>query len=88
MMRTTLTIEDNIDRELKQIVKTTNKTYKQVVNETLRRGLATPAYSKRKYKLKPSALGEPNPIYDLSKSLQLADQLEDEEILRKLHLRK
>lgn len=87
-MRTTLTIDDRIDRELRGIVKRTNKPYKQVVNETLQRGLATPVYSKRKYKLKPSSLGEPNPNYDLSKSLQLADQLEDEELLRKLNLRK
>lgn len=87
-MRTTLTIDDRIDKELKDIVKRTDKSYKQVVNETLRRGLAAPVYSKRKYKLKPSSLGEPSPDYDLSKSLQLADQLEDEEIVRKLNLRK
>lgn len=87
-MRTTLTIDDAIDRELKRIVKQTDKSYKQVVNETLRNGLAAPAYSKRKYKLKPSSLGEPSPQYDLTKSLQLADQLEDEELVRKLNLRK
>ena len=87
-MRTTLTIDDRVDKELKEIAKRTNKTFKQVVNETLQRGLATPVYSKQKYSLKPSALGEPNPNYDISKSLQLSDQLEDEEILRKLNLRK
>jgi hypothetical protein len=87
-MRTTLTIDDRIDLELKEIVKRTNKSYKQVINETLQRGLAAPVYSKKKYKLKPSSLGEPNPLYDLSKSLQLADKLEDEEIVRKLNLRK
>ena len=87
-MRTTLTIDDAIDRELKRIVKQTDKSYKQVVNETLRNGLAVPSYPKRKYRLKPSALGEPSPQYDLTKSLQLADQLEDEELVRKLNLRK
>ena len=87
-MRTTLTIDDRVDKELKEIAKRTNKSYKQVVNETLHRGLAAPSYSKRKYRLKPSSLGEPDPIYDLSKSLQLADQIEDEELVRKLNLRK
>jgi|TARA_B110000263_G_C15288558_1_gene502099 hypothetical protein len=87
-MRTTLTIDDAIDGELKRIVKQTDKSYKQVVNETLRKGLVAPAYPKRKYRLKPSALGEPSPQYDQTKSLQLADQLEDEELVRKLNLRK
>ena len=50
-MRTTLTIDDSIDRKLKAAVKRTGKTYKQVVNETLQRGLVAPAYPKRKYHL-------------------------------------
>ena len=87
-MRTTLMIDDRVDKELREIAKRTNKSYKQVVNETLHRGLAAPRYPKRKYRLKPSSLGEPAPIYDLSKSLQLADQIEDEELVRKLNLRK
>ena len=87
-MRTTLTIDDSVDRKLKAIVKRTGKTYKQVVNETLQRGLAAPAHAKRKYQLEPSSLGEPDPSYDLTKSLTLADQIEDDEIVRKLKLRK
>lgn len=87
-MRTTLTIDDSVDRKLKAIVKRTGKTYKQVVNETLQRGLAAPTYAKRRYQLEPSSLGEPDPSYDLIKSLKLADQLEDDEIIRKLKLRK
>ena len=87
-MRTTLTIDDSVDRKLKKIVRRTGKTYKQVVNETLKRGLSAPEYTRCEYRLKPSALGEPQPGYDLTKSLQLADQLEDDEILRKLKHRK
>ncbi|MDA0791953.1 MAG: DUF2191 domain-containing protein [Proteobacteria bacterium] len=87
-MRTTLTIDDALDRQLKDIARQTDKSYKQVINETLRKGLAVPAYPTKKYKLKPSSLGEPDPRYDLSKSLQLADQIEDEELVLKLNLRK
>jgi len=87
-MRTTLTIEDSTDRKLKQIARKTGKSYKQVVNETLQRGLAAPEYPKREYRLEPSSLGEPQAGYDLTKSLQLADQLEDEELLRKMKQRK
>ena len=85
-MRTTLTIEDRLDKALKKIARDSNKSYKQVVNETLQRGLNTPEDAKQKYKLKPSSLGVAN--YDLTKSLELADRLEDDELVRKLNLRK
>ena len=42
----------------------------------------------RPYRLKPVALGEVAGRYDLDKALQLADHLEDEELARKLLLRK
>jgi len=84
-MRTTLTIEDSVDKKLKKIASQSGKTYKEVVNETLKKGLAAPKLSKR---LKACSLGEVNPEYDLVKSLQVADQLEDDEIVRKLRLRK
>ena len=38
-MRTTLTIEDSIDRKLKALARKNGKSYKQVVNETLKHGL-------------------------------------------------
>ena len=87
-MRTTLTIDDSIDRKLKQLAMESGRSYKHVVNEMLRRGLSVNEYPKQKYRLKPSSLGEPSPGYDLTKSLQLADQLEDDELLRKLKQRK
>ncbi len=87
-MRTTLTIEDSVDKKLKKIVSQSGKTYKEVVNETLKKGLTAPKHSRRRYTLKACSLGEVNPDYDLVKSLQIADQLEDDEIVRKLKLRK
>jgi len=89
-MRTTLTIDDKIAEQLKEIAHRSGIPYKQVVNETLRAGLAsrkTPVKS-RPYKLKPASLGEPLPGYNLDKALSLADHLEDSEIARKLELRK
>jgi hypothetical protein len=61
-MRTTLTI-GSIAATLKKASQRTGKSFKEVVNETLRVGLA-------------------------AKGLQLADALKDEEIFRKLKLRK
>ena len=89
-MRTTLTIEDRIAKELKNIAHKTGKSYKQVVNETLQAGLSPQGVREktRRYKLKPASLGEVSPGHDLDKALALADQLEDAETAKKLASRK
>ncbi len=83
---TTLTIDDSTAKKLKQIAHETGKSYKQVVNETLRRGLAAATVKEpaAAYKLKPSSLGGLAGDYNLDKALALADHLEDEEITVKL----
>jgi hypothetical protein len=89
-MRTTLTIEDSIGRDLKRIAFETGRSFKQVVNDTLRRGLEArvSAPEPRRFRLKPVSLGGPRPGVNLEKALQLAEVLEDQEISRKLELRK
>src|SRR3546814_10897768 len=59
----------------------TGKSFKDVVNETLRAGLtANQALPKPKpYKVKPVSMGGPQPGINLDKALQLAGELEDEE---------
>ena len=42
----------------------------------------------RAYRIQPVAMGEVTRPYDLDKALQLADHLEDEELVRKLLMRK
>ena len=89
-MRTTLTIEDEIARRLKEIAYQTGRTFKSVVNDSLRAGIAgnrnVPA--PKPYRLKPAPMGEVVGPYNLDKALLLADRIEDEEIARKLQLRK
>lgn len=89
-MRSTLTIDDKIAEQLKEIAHQSGQTYKQVVNDTLRAGLASRKVRAKSqpYKLKPASLGEPQAGYDLTKALELADHLEDSEIARKLEQRK
>jgi hypothetical protein len=89
-MRTTLTIDDRIAKALKAIAHRSGKPFKRVVNETLQAGLAAgqaPAKA-RPYRIKPVSLGGVLPGIDLTKALRLADALEDDEIARKLELRK
>lgn len=89
-MRTTLTIDDRIAKALKALAHRSGKPFKRVVNETLQAGLdAREAPAKvRPYRVKPVSLGGVMPGIDLTKALRLADALEDDEIARKLELRK
>ena len=89
-MRTTLTIDDELVRTLKERAYRSGKSFKDVVNETLRAGLTGKMVlpEARRYKVRPSSLGGVMPGIDLKKALQVADALEDEEIARKLELRK
>ena len=89
-MRMTLTIDERLARDLKEIARRTGKPFEQVVSETLRAGLrrARAPRRARRYRLKPSALGQPLPGIDLDKVLRLADALEDVEIARKIERRK
>jgi hypothetical protein len=88
-MRTTLTIDDRIAKALKALAHRSGKPFKQVVNETLQAGLAArEAPAARPYRVAPVSLGGVVPGIDLNKALRLADALEDDEIARKLELRK
>lgn len=89
-MRTTLTIEDRIARDLKEIAHRSGKPFKIVVNETLRAGLAAKqqAPKVKRYRLRTVSLGGVRNGVNLDKALSLADSLEDEELMRKMELRK
>jgi hypothetical protein len=88
-MRTTLTIDDQVARALKELAHQSGKPLKQVVNETLRAGLsAARARRSRPYKVKPAALGGMTPGINLDKALALADAIEDQELATKMRLRK
>ncbi len=88
-MRTTLTIDERIARDLKRLAHDSGKPFKQVVNEVLGDGLEAARTVRRRrqpYRLKAVSLGKPS--FDVNKALSLAATLEDEEIARKLELRK
>ena len=88
-MRTTLTIDDHLAADLKKAALESNKSFKELVNETLRAGLrAREKPPGKPYRLRPVSLGLQRTGVDLDKALRLVDALEDEEIARKLELRK
>ena len=79
-MRTTLTIDYQLATALKDVAHQSNKSFKEVVNETLRAGLEAKKTSgkARPYRLKPVSMGPVGSKFNLDKALQLADALEDE----------
>lgn len=83
-MRTTLTLDDDVANYLKEQSRLLNKPFKQVVNDTLRRGMSPAGPAKRpKFKVRPFSSGGFLPGVDPTKLNQLYDQLEVEEFLRK-----
>ena len=89
IMRTTLTIDDDLARELRKKAYKTGSPFKEVVNKAIRAGLEVMDKPRqiKPFKCKTYSLGYP-PSADLDHALNLADRLESEEIARKLSLRK
>jgi hypothetical protein len=85
-MRTTVTLEPDVDARLRQRARERNISFKEALNEALRAGLAS-SQAPRPFRQKTYRLGLRSGV-DLTKAAQLAAQLEDEETLRKLELRK
>ena len=83
-MRTTLTLADDLVKRLRDLAHERGTSFKQVVNDMLRRGLSTPASSTRPtrdFRVKPfrSAF---RPGVDPMKLNQLLDDLEVREFTR------
>lgn len=80
-MRTTLTLDDDIAHSLKEKARLLNKPFKQVVNDTLRRGMSpTIGETRAPYRVKPLRGGFA-PGVDPEKLNQLNDELEVEHFL-------
>ena len=88
-MRSTVRIDDDLMIELKTRAHADSVSLTRMLNRTLRTGLAQrkpDGQRTRRFKQKTVSMGRPK--VDLDKALALAARLEDEEIARKLALRK
>ena len=87
-MRTTLTIDDDLAVALHKLARDTGRPFKQVVNDALRAGLLPrPIASTEDLSYPTFSLGLRAGI-DLDRARHLATDMEDDEVLRKLELRK
>jgi hypothetical protein len=81
-MRTTLTLEDDLDSRLKKLARSTGKSFKEVVNSAIRKGLSlgdAPVGDQDPFRVVPKACGFRAGI-DPTKLNQLYDDLEIEDL--------
>ena len=77
-MRTTLTLEPDVARLIDDEVHRTRRPFKQVVNEALRRGLASPPARRTRPVVVEPHRAQLRPGLDPAALNRLADELEDD----------
>lgn len=80
-MRTTVTLDADTEQIIRRRMNERNQSFKQALNDAIRSGVADRAASEP-FRTEPAAMGESR--VSLDRALQLAAQLEDDELLRKL----
>ncbi len=83
-MRTTVTLDPDVQALLKKAMRKRDSTFKQVLNDALRSALggAAPAALPKTWEFPTYDCGEP--LVDLTKALSLADELGDMELIAKM----
>ncbi|MEZ5544560.1 MAG: CopG family transcriptional regulator [Lysobacteraceae bacterium] len=84
-MRTTLTLDDDVQALLKQAMRAQGRSFKQVLNDALRRALAPVPAAIPAFKQQRFPMGEPR--VDLTKALALSGELEDQGTLARYQYR-
>ena len=87
-MRTTVTLDPDVERLLRQAMKQRDVSFKQALNDAVRSGISGAKRSRsRRFVQKTFPMGSEQ-LFRWEKALATADAIEDEEIARKLALRK
>ena len=87
-MRTTVTLDPDVAAKLKAVAKERGISFKQALNQAVRAGLFEGRRGRaRSFRQFTQPMGLRTGL-SLDKALQLASALEDDEIIRKLQLRK
>ena len=86
-MRTTVTLDPDVAAKLKRLAGERRISFKEALNSTVRRGFERREVKPQPYRVRTRNLGE-RPGVNLDKALQLAGELEDAEIIRKMRLGK
>jgi hypothetical protein len=87
VMRTTVTLDPDVEAKLRDAMRERGVSFKVALNDAVRAGIGGAAPVARKFKTQSFPMGL-KPGVNIDKALQLAGELEDAEIIRKLELRK
>ncbi len=80
-MGTTVTLDPDVEKQLRSEVSRRGQSFKQVLNNAIRAGLRATRVRPEPYRPLTFDMGLPK--VDLTKALSLAAELEDEELLRR-----
>jgi hypothetical protein len=87
-MRITITLDPDVEQMLKSTMRERDVTFKDAVNSAIRKGLQTERKGaeprRKKFRQRTYPMGVAAPGLNWDKALQIAADLEDEEILKKL----
>jgi hypothetical protein len=86
-MRTTVTLDPDVERLIKQAVRERGVSFKQALNDSVRAGARPARKGGSSFTQKTFALGSEQ-YFRWDKALAVAESIEDEELSRKLALRK
>lgn len=86
-MRTTVTLDPDVAAKLRETARERGVSFKAALNDAVRVGIDRAQPSSRPYRVDARPMGV-RPGVDLDHAGRLAGELEDAEIVRKLHLRK
>jgi hypothetical protein len=81
-VRTTVTLDPDVERLVRRAMDERGLTFKDAINEGLRAGIGPRAATEQEVAFTTYDLGAP--LVDVTKALQLAGELEDQELARKL----
>jgi len=82
-----VTLEPDVEALLKKLMSERGFSFKVAINHAVRLGLTNGDNRQRPFETQSRSMGRREGV-DLTKALRLAGELEDEEILRKMSLRK
>ena len=86
-MRTTVTLEPDVQALIRAAMKERGVSFKEALNSAVRMGLTQAKPGRRRFVQKSFSLGHEQ-IFRWDKALQAAAEMEDEELSRRLALRK
>ncbi len=86
-MRTTVTLDPDVQALIRTVMKEHGVSFKEAINSAVRAGLTQPKQKKRRFVQKSFSMGAEQ-HFRWDKVMEAAAAMEDEEVVRKLSLRK